>query len=212
MDKEFTTDKNRIAAAITPQTVQAKRIGPTLTPDRSRVLMRPFYPVRKDIARRIIARVMALPDEEAVRLLYQVLGEFENRHEHVEQYFRRRFMQVQRDLDVGQEISPERQALIGSYFTHEYSPESAALFNPSIVPHPDQSGLPAGCAPFHPEPAGHGRRAHFLHHVSRGRRQRAASHHAHAARAVCDGAGARAQRGLREGALCPQTSGGGRAK
>ena len=36
MDKEFTTDKNRIAAAITPQTVQAKRIGPTLTPDRSR--------------------------------------------------------------------------------------------------------------------------------------------------------------------------------
>jgi predicted GH43/DUF377 family glycosyl hydrolase len=148
MDKEFTTDKNRIAAAITPQTVQAKRIGPTLTPDRSRVLMQPFYPVRKDVARRIIARVMALPDEEAVRLLYQVLDEFENRHEHVEQYFRRRFMQVQRDLDVGQEISSERQALIGSYFSHEYSPESAALFNPSIVPHPDQTGLPAGSLRF----------------------------------------------------------------
>ena len=148
MDKEFTTDKNRIAAAITPQTVQAKRIGPTLTPDRSRVLMRPFYPVRKDVARRIIARVMALPDEEAVRLLCQVLDEFENRHEHVEQYFRRRFMQVQRYLDVGQKISPERQALIGSYFSHEYSPESAALFNPSIVPHPDQTGLPAGSLRF----------------------------------------------------------------
>ena len=148
MDKGFATGKNGIAAAITPQTVHAKRIGPTLTPDRSRVLMRPFYPVRKDIARRIIASVMALSDEEAVRLLYQVLDEFDDRHEHVEQIFRSRFMQVQRYLDVEQEISPERQALIGSYFSHEYSPESAALFNPSIVPHPDQTGLPAGSLRF----------------------------------------------------------------
>ena len=38
--------------------------------------------------------------------------------------------------------------LIGAYFTHEYSPESAALFNPSIVPHPDQSGLPRGALRF----------------------------------------------------------------
>ena len=38
--------------------------------------------------------------------------------------------------------------LIGAYFTHEYSPESAALFNPSIVPHPDQSGLPKGALRF----------------------------------------------------------------
>ena len=38
--------------------------------------------------------------------------------------------------------------LIGAYFTHEYSPESAALFNPSIVPHPDQTGLPKGALRF----------------------------------------------------------------
>jgi predicted GH43/DUF377 family glycosyl hydrolase len=148
MDRGFSTGKNGIEAAITPQTVHAKRIGPTLAPDRSRVLMRPFYPVKKEIARRIVARVMALSDEEAVRLLDQVLGEFEDRHEHVEQIFRNRFMQVQRYLDIGQETSPERQALIGSYFSHEYSPESAALFNPSIVPHPDQTGLPAGSLRF----------------------------------------------------------------
>src|SRR6185312_7634899 len=41
-----------------------------------------------------------------------------------------------------------RQKLIGAHFTHEYSPESAALFNPSIVPHPDQSGLPRGALRF----------------------------------------------------------------
>ncbi len=128
--------------------VHAKRIGPTLTPDHARVLMRPFYPSSDDIARRIVARVLALSDEEVASLLSQVLGEFEDRHEHVEQLLLNRFLQVRRYLDGGWELSPERQALIGSYFTHEYSPESAALFNPSIVPHPDQAGLPKGALRF----------------------------------------------------------------
>jgi len=128
--------------------VHAKRIGPTLTPDRSRVLMRPFYPSSDDIARRIIARVLALPDEDVARLLRQVLGEFEDRHEHVETFFLNRFEQVRRCLGETWEISSLRQALIGAHFTHEYSPESTALFNPSIVPHPDQSGLPEGALRF----------------------------------------------------------------
>lgn len=132
----------------TPTTLHAKRIGPTLTPDRSRVLMRPFYPSSDDIARRIVARVMALPDEEIARLLGQVLGEFADRHENVEQIFRNRFVQVCHYLGESWAFSDEREALIGSYFTHEYSPESAALFNPSIVPHPDQTGLPAGALRF----------------------------------------------------------------
>src|SRR5205823_14242082 len=44
--------------------------------------------------------------------------------------------------------SPKRQALIGAFFTHEYSPESAALFNPSIVPHPNQTKLSPGALRF----------------------------------------------------------------
>ncbi|MGB7749182.1 MAG: glycoside hydrolase family 130 protein [Verrucomicrobiia bacterium] len=128
--------------------IHAKRIGPTLVPDRSRVLMRPFYPSRDDIARRIVARVLALSDEAVARLLSQVLGEFADRHEHVEKFFRKRFAQVRHYLGEAWEISPERQALIGAHFTHEYSPESTALFNPSIVPHPDQSGLPKGALRF----------------------------------------------------------------
>ena len=128
--------------------VHVKRIGPTLTPDRSRVLMRPFYPSSDDIARRIVARVLTLSDGEVSRSLGQVLGEFADRHEHVEQIFGSRFAQVRRHLGEAWEPAPQRQALIGSYFTHEYSPESAALFNPSIVPHPDQTGLPAGALRF----------------------------------------------------------------
>jgi predicted GH43/DUF377 family glycosyl hydrolase len=129
-------------------TLHAKRIGPTIVPDRSRVLMRPFRPTTDDISRRIVARIMALPEEEVSKLLAQVLGEFANRHEHVEEIFRERFAQVVIHLEPGAQPSPERQTLIGAYFTHEYSPESAALFNPSIVPHPDQGGLPKGALRF----------------------------------------------------------------
>jgi hypothetical protein len=130
--------------------LHARRIGPTLTPDRSRVLLRPFRPTTDDIARRIVARVMALTDEDVARLLGQVLGEFADRHEQVEKIFQTRFAHVNMYLEARAQPSPERQMLIGAYFTHEYSPESAALFNPSIVPHPDQSGLPKGADTFPP--------------------------------------------------------------
>lgn len=131
-----------------PSNVLAKRIGPTLLPDRARVLMRPFYPGSDDIARRIVSRVMALSKEDVTQLLGQVLGEFADRHAQVETIYRKRFEQVSIRLESQARPSPERQALIGAHFTHEYSPESAALFNPSIVPHPDQSGLPAGSLRF----------------------------------------------------------------
>ena len=131
-----------------PSILHAKRIGPTLTPDRSRVLMRPFRPTTDDISRRIVAQVMALSEDEVAGLLGQVLGEFSKRHEQVETIFQRRFDQVKIHLESDAPLSFERRMLIGAYFTHEYSMESAALFNPSIVPHPDQAGVPAGALRF----------------------------------------------------------------
>src|SRR5262245_24621437 len=128
--------------------VHVKRIGPNLTPDASRVLLRPFHPTTEDIARRIVARTMTLSEGEVSRLLEQVLGEFEDRHEQVKQLLRGRFTQVRHYLADPRELSEEREALIGSYFTHEHSPEAAALFNPSIVPHFDQSELPKGALRF----------------------------------------------------------------
>jgi predicted GH43/DUF377 family glycosyl hydrolase len=133
---------------IASKTIQAKRIGPTLTPDRSRVLLRPFHHPSKAIALNIISRVMALSDEQVTGLLRRVLDEFEDRHEHVERFLYYRFNQLRPYLRTAPVPSPERQALIGAYFTNEYSFESAALFNPSIVPHPDQSGLPMGALRF----------------------------------------------------------------
>src|SRR4051812_456536 len=134
--------------ASTYPTVHAKRVGPSLSPDLARVLLRPYNPTSEDISRRIVARAMTLSDEQVATLLERVLGEFDDRHDQVMQLLRNRFRQVRHYLPEPAELSPERQALLGSYFTHEYSPEAAALFNPSIVPHPDQSDLPKGALRF----------------------------------------------------------------
>ncbi|HVW22793.1 MAG TPA: glycoside hydrolase family 130 protein [Opitutaceae bacterium] len=132
-----------------PPALHVQRIGPTLRPDPSRVLMRPFRPTSDEIARRVAGRVTALPEAEVGRLLQEVLREFGSRHHAVEDFFRNRFRAVRDALGEGwTELSARRRALIGAYFTHEYSPESAALFNPSIVPHPDQAGLPPGALRF----------------------------------------------------------------
>jgi len=128
--------------------LHAKRIGPTLEPDRRRVLLRPFYPSSDAIARRIFHECLACPDDEVERLLHQLLGEFTDRHDGLEHFFRGRFARVCGYLERSCDISPARQAFIGAHFAHEYSPEAAALFNPSIVHHPDQTALPKGSLRF----------------------------------------------------------------
>ena len=91
---------------------------------------------------------MSLPENQVGPLLKDVAAEFSHRHQQIHKSFLERFEQV-RDLVMTDEvISEQRQLLIGSYFVCEYSLESAALFNPSIVPHPDQSDLPPGALRF----------------------------------------------------------------
>ena len=63
------------------------------------MLLRPFRPTTDDISRRVVARVMALSEEEVVKLLHQVLGEFADRHEHVEEFFLERYTQVKHHLE-----------------------------------------------------------------------------------------------------------------
>jgi len=124
------------------------RTGIVLKPDPSRVLFRPFNPIGDERPLRILARVLALPEAEVVQMLAQVMMEFKTRHQRLLDYFLVRYQAVQRLLPTNQQLSDERKHLIGAYFTHEYSLEAAALFNPSIVPHPDQTGLPVGSLRF----------------------------------------------------------------
>jgi predicted GH43/DUF377 family glycosyl hydrolase len=119
-----------------------------LRPDRRRVLARPFYPATEKRAARICAQVMALPEREVVAVLKGVRAEFGDRHLKIEEFLRQRCAQVRRCLRIVRKLSKARELLLGAYFTHEYSFEAAALFNPSIVPHPVQSGLPRGSLRF----------------------------------------------------------------
>jgi len=124
------------------------RTGIVLKPNASRVLFRPFSPAGEERPLRILSRVLALQEAEVVAMLNQVLSEFKTRHQRPLDYFLRRYEFVRGLLPTNQPLSEERKLLIGAYFTHEYSLEAAALFNPSMVPHPDQTGLVADTLRF----------------------------------------------------------------
>ena len=130
------------------KTINIKRTTVTLLPDRTRVLARPFRPMGAQRAVKICARVMALPESEVHALLEQVRSEFGERHPKVREFLKRQFDEVRPYLLNGQKLSEERELLLGGYFTHEFSLEAAALFNPSIVPHPNQSDVPPGSLRF----------------------------------------------------------------
>ena len=120
------------------------RTGIILSPNKNRVVLRPFQPPNDDRILRIIARVCTLAESEVDQQIAQVLDEFHNRHQTPNRFFQQRFDSLRRFMLTDTPLSQNRQLLIGAYFTQEYSLESAALFNPSIVPHPDQSNLTKG--------------------------------------------------------------------
>jgi predicted GH43/DUF377 family glycosyl hydrolase len=132
----------------TKPSVHVKRVPPVLTPVQTRVLLRPFSPGNPERVAQIIARIMAVPEERVGPLLEEVGGEFSQRHAQIRNLFLERFEQVRESLPANEGLSEQRRLLIGSYFLAEYSLESAALFNPSIVPHPDQSNLDPGALRF----------------------------------------------------------------
>ncbi len=125
--------------------VNATRTSIVLKPNNARVLFRPFQFGETNRYLKIIARILSLPEREVARQTETVLADFKGRHQRLGQYFLRRYEQVKEYLPVAEsEVTAARRVLIGAYFTLEYSLESAALFNPSIVPHPDQSGVAEG--------------------------------------------------------------------
>jgi predicted GH43/DUF377 family glycosyl hydrolase len=130
------------------KSIHVKRTATILRPDQSRVLLRPFSPEDPQRVGRIIARIMSLPEDQVGSLLDEVSAEFSQRHQQIRELFLERFEQVRESLVTDERLSEQRQLLIGAYFLAEYSLESAALFNPSIVPHPDQSDLPPGALRF----------------------------------------------------------------
>jgi predicted GH43/DUF377 family glycosyl hydrolase len=124
-----------------------------LRPDPARVIVRPFKPATeprdlnptdKTRANHIVERVLALDPQLVAHLLADVLVNFQGRHRNLLATFEARADVMEQALAAHGVFSSVQRQLIGAYFLNEYSFEASALFNPSIVPHPDQSGAPKG--------------------------------------------------------------------
>ena len=128
-----------------------QRLAATIEPDPTRTVLRPFefgdpeaFAIKEHPrAERVIARVRGLDDAAVAAELSVVRASLDARHPDVEGALARRFQEV--EALVGHDgLEGDRAMLVGAYFSEEFSFESAALFNPSAVPHPDQSGLAEG--------------------------------------------------------------------
>ena len=116
-----------------------------LLPEPGRVVIRPFSiaPERSQSARahRIIETVMNMSAAECAHELSIVDADFDSRHWQTKRVYSKRYAQVMETYGLSPVLTDAHKVLIGAYFCHEYSYAAAAIMNPSIVPHPDQTGL-----------------------------------------------------------------------
>ena len=130
------------------------RTDVVLTADPARVLARLFVPgheLSRDVRSRasgVLARILALPEDEVAATLKRVYDRYAGRHRDLPATLRANYDRIAHRVPDDVALSDEHRLLVGAWFTHEYSIEAAALFNPSIVAHPDQSGLAPGRTRF----------------------------------------------------------------
>jgi predicted GH43/DUF377 family glycosyl hydrolase len=121
-----------------------------LLPDKRRVITRQFLPAEEEPPngtpriKHVINRILAIPEADVPAVLAEIVADFAPRHKNFAQVLEHSFQLLVRHLDQAAKLSRQRRLLLGAYFTCEYAIESAALFNPSIVPAPNQSGLAPG--------------------------------------------------------------------
>ena len=121
-----------------------------LRPDPSRTVIRPFnvdYPGPFKVeghprVERVIDRVLSLTHDELHAERERVTASLDERHRDVDDLLLHRFGEVMARTPDARTITRDQQVLIGAYLSEEYSFEAAALFNPSMVLHPDQTGAP----------------------------------------------------------------------
>jgi predicted GH43/DUF377 family glycosyl hydrolase len=134
--------------------IRIERTRHRLLPDPRRVLAKPYLPGDEALlpgqsrAHLLMARLLDIPEAQVEALNAEIFQRFANRHRDFRRTLQDRFEVVAHYAGDAQSLSAARRLLIGAYFTHEYSIEAAALFNPSIVPAPDQTGVADGSKRF----------------------------------------------------------------
>lgn len=125
-----------------------KRIEKKFQPDNSRVIIKFHFPLEEERIKRIVMRVLSLSEEKVKHILDRVITSFSNRHKDIWDAFDNNYNKIKKYIPKNTQVSDKKKALLGAYFSSEYSIQAAAFFNPSIVAHPDQSDLPKGSLRF----------------------------------------------------------------
>jgi predicted GH43/DUF377 family glycosyl hydrolase len=126
--------------------VRVRRLPIRLTSEDNRIIARPIPFGTPERVRTLVDRLGALSEPEIEEALSDVVANFDSRHEDIRKVFGENYQQA---AENGITLPTEpRRLLLGAYLTMEYAIQSAALFNPSIVPHFDQSNLPGGALRF----------------------------------------------------------------
>ncbi|KMO84181.1 glycosidase [Mycolicibacterium chubuense] len=132
----------------------ATRSATRVDADPARVITRLFVPGQEGFERQesragvVLSRLLALTDGEVQAGMDDILVRFDARHRDLRGTFRRHAEELADRLDPARTLSDARMMLLGATFTNEYAIEGAALCNPSMVAHPDQTGLPPGSLRF----------------------------------------------------------------
>jgi predicted GH43/DUF377 family glycosyl hydrolase len=124
------------------------RLPLRLSADPRRVIARSFLPGGASRIRSVIDRVKALTDAEVSSMVTVLVADYRQRHKDVRGIFRQNYAIAVAIIGELADASEERRLLLGAYFTNEYSLEAVALFNPSMVLHPDQNGVQPGAVRF----------------------------------------------------------------
>jgi predicted GH43/DUF377 family glycosyl hydrolase len=124
--------------------LQARQLPIKVDKDIRRVVTLPFSVDAYAQVAYLFDRVGRLTDEQVDQALASVLERFSLRHEDIEGRFEKNYDLAAKRVQSDGDPAPSRRLLIGAYLTTEYSIEAAALFNPSMTPHPDQTGAPPG--------------------------------------------------------------------
>jgi predicted GH43/DUF377 family glycosyl hydrolase len=126
------------------------RTSAVLRPDPRRILARLFVPGHEHLlpggsrAAPVLDRILALDDRTVAATLADTMDRFADRYDDLPRVLADNFAAVAHRIGARNVVPEATRLLVGAYFTQEYSVEAAALFNPSIVAHPDQSGVAAG--------------------------------------------------------------------
>ncbi|MET4430780.1 glycoside hydrolase family 130 protein [Mycolicibacterium sp. 624] len=135
-------------------TALATRSSLRIAADPGRVVTRLFVPGQEGFELQesrtgvVLSRILALSDDDVAASLQDVVTRFDWRHRDLDGIFRRHASELADRLDPDRTLSDSRKMLLGAAFTSEYAIEGAALCNPSMVAHPDQTDTAAGSLRF----------------------------------------------------------------